>query len=94
MEPEHVIERRAYMLSQKMQHRVAVMKEFLRPEGARPPFTKVLSDENAMRFWKAHRYDHLGAAVVQNMKPTDIAELDAALAQWGEQQSLQPGGEM
>lgn len=80
-EPEHTIERRAAMLATKMQQRVDILRDFMRPEGARPPFTQLLQEQRAMQFWAAHRYDELGARVLQNMTPQHIAELDAALAQ-------------
>ena len=80
-EAEHMIERRADLLAQKMQRRVQVLSQFLKPDGQRPPFTKQLNNEDAMRFWMQHRYDEIGAQVLQNLQPHDIAELDAALAQ-------------
>ena len=77
---EHILERRASKIAERLNERVGLMREFLTPQGQRPPFTEALNDDNAMRFWRAHRYDMLGARVLQNMRPSDIAELDAALA--------------
>jgi hypothetical protein len=84
-EPNHVLERRASLLAQKMQRRVQVLKEFMAPEGARPPFTQQLQRPQALRWWQEHRYDHLGAQVLQAMRPQDIAELDLALIEMNEQ---------
>ena len=80
-ESEHVIERRARILAQKMQHRVDVLSGFIAPPGERPPFTKQLQNETALKWWREHRYDPLGNRVLQGMRPADIAELDSALAQ-------------
>lgn len=69
------------MLADKMQHRVMVLSQFMAPQGQRPPFTKQLEDQTALKWWSQHRYDEFGARVLQGMSPTDIAELDSALAQ-------------
>jgi hypothetical protein len=82
---EHVIERRARILSQKMQHRADLIRDFIAPEGQRPPFTKMLQNDQALKWWSAHRYDHLGARVLQTMRPGDIADLDVALMRGMEQ---------
>lgn len=79
-EPEHIVERRATMLAQKMERRVDILRQFLTPAGARPPFTQMLQEENALKFWMAHRYDDLGARALQHLQPHEIAELDTALA--------------
>ena len=86
---EHVIERRARLLGQKMQHRADLIRDFIAPEGQRPPFTKMLQNEQALQWWQAHRYDHLGARVLQTMKPGDIADLDVALLRHAENMGMQ-----
>lgn len=85
---EQMIERRARLLAQKMKARVESLRNVIAPEGERPPFTKALGDENALKFWMMHRYDPIGAQVLQNFRPQDIAELDTALAQYNEQLQL------
>jgi len=81
---EHVIERRARLLSQKMMRRSALIRDFIAPEGQRVPFTKMLQNDQAIKWWTAHRYDHLGARVLQTMRPGDIADLDLALMRGAE----------
>lgn len=88
---DYGVERRSNMLAEAMQRRVDMFAQQLRPAGQRPPFTQQLNEENALKFWRAHRYDDMGARVLQNMPPQSIAELDAALSQHVEQQqSLLP----
>jgi hypothetical protein len=88
-EAEHTVERRARLLAEKMQTRVRVLSNFLAPPGQRAPFTKQLSDAQALRFWRAHRYDPLGAEVLQSMRPQDIAELDMALMSHSEEGAIE-----
>jgi hypothetical protein len=78
-EPEHVIERRSRLLSQKMASRVTMLRNFIAPPGARPPFTKQMQNDMALQWWKVHRYDEIGSRVLTMMQPADIAELDSAL---------------
>lgn len=86
-EAEHVIERRARILGQKMQHRADVLAGFIAPQGSRPPFTKQLENNTALKWWREHRYDPLGNRVLQNMRMADIAELDTALAQMADSEA-------
>lgn len=87
-EQEQMIERRARLLAQKMQARVDVLRNQIAPEGQRPPFTKSLGNDNALKFWMQHRYDPIGAQILQGFRPQDIAELDTALANYSEQLQL------
>jgi dsDNA-binding SOS-regulon protein len=86
------LERRAQSLADAMKRRSDLFAEALRPSGQRPPFTKQLNQQDALKFWMAHRYDDLGARVLQGMQPADIAELDAALAEKVQQPPQMPGG--
>ena len=78
---KHVIERRAALLADAIEHRVNILRDALAPPGKRPPFTKQLSKPAALRWWQLHRYDALGAQVISNMQPVDVMELDLALSQ-------------
>jgi hypothetical protein len=79
--PANVFERRANMLSDAMQHRVNTMAAAIRPKGARPPFTRRMTAQEALDWWLAHRYDPHGLALVAAMQPPQVAALDAWLAQ-------------
>jgi hypothetical protein len=89
---EYRVERRARLLGEAMKQRATLFAEFLRPPGERPPFTQLLQEPIALKFWREHRYDDIGARVLANMKPVDIAELDSALTQHVEEQQMTPMG--
>ena len=74
------------MLAQKMEGRVRMLSQFIRPDGQRARFTKQLQDADALNWWRIHRYDDLGSQVLAGMRPNDIAELDQALNTHVEQQ--------
>lgn len=81
MPTEYRIERRAKALGQRMKTRLALVREAIAPEGKRPPFSKQLSKADALAFWKEHRHDAIGEAVLAKMTPEAVIELDGALAQ-------------
>lgn len=84
---EHVMERRAAKLAIAIEHRIKVMVEFLAPDG-RPVFTKKVSGADALEFWRRHRTDETGMALLQRMTPEQVMELDAALAGGAPQQTV------
>ena len=77
---EHVMERRAARLASAISHRIEVMVEFLKPDGAPPVFTTKMSRREALEFWRRHRTDEIGSALLARMTPEQVAELDRALA--------------
>ena len=74
----HPVERRAKLLAGALQHRVEVVRTIL---GDRPPFTDRQTRREALAFWRKHRYDEIGQALVQRMKAEDILDLDRALTE-------------
>lgn len=77
---EHRLEQRQRMLAAKLTQRVQMMRDVLAPPGKRPPFHEQLSNAESLRWWRTHRYDALGAQVLQYLQPAAIEELDVALS--------------
>lgn len=77
---QHVMERRASLLANAIEHRVQVMADFLMPPGQPPVFSKRVSRREALAFWTKHRYDQIGAAVLSRWTPEQVMQLDAELA--------------
>lgn len=80
-EVEHIIDRRTRLLAEAILHEVDVRAAILSPVGGRPPFTDQITTEESFRFWSKQRYEPAGKAAVGRMTPTQVAELDAWLAQ-------------
>jgi len=89
---ENMLERRAAMLAGRISARKKRLREALAPPGQRPPFTKQLTKQEALEFWRLHRHDETGAEVLARMSDLEIAELDTALAQMGVPYGGQPSG--
>lgn len=87
---EHVMERRAAKLAGAIKHRIEVMVAFLAPDG-RPIFTTKVSGAEALDFWRRHRTDEVGMALLQRMTPEQVMELDARLAAGGQNNAPQIG---
>lgn len=79
----HILERRADMLADAINHRVELLSEFLTSDD-RPVFSKRLSEREALDWWQRHRYDEFGARILASWTPQQIMALDAALSQAGE----------
>jgi hypothetical protein len=75
---QHIMERRAEMLADAINHRVDLLAEFLTMDD-RPVFTKKLRQAEALSFWQRHRYDEFGAQILASWTPEQILALDAAL---------------
>jgi hypothetical protein len=78
---EHILERRTRMLADKIRHRIEVYKDMLRPHGGKPPWTKQLTNEEALVFWRKHRYSELGGRLLSGMSKRQVLQLDQWLAQ-------------
>lgn len=81
---DHVLERRAHMLSDRISARITTIRNAIAPEGARPPFTEQLSKPDALSWWQQHFHDDLGQKVKASMSPESVMELTKALSQAGE----------
>lgn len=78
---QYAIERRASALGQAIPKRIEMMRQAITPDGKRPPFTEQLSERDALAWWRAHRFDHLGLQLTANMTQMAVLELDRALSQ-------------
>ncbi len=81
MTVEHPLEKRVKALSEAIKSRRELYANALRPPGSRPAFTQQFSQQQALAWWREHRYDDLGQRVVDRMSPQNIMELDQALSQ-------------
>ena len=84
-EHEQYMEELSHNLANRIISLRDMFAEALRPPGERPPFTKVLSMPRALSWWSQHRYDKFGQAVLQNMSPESVLELDKALSEQNEE---------
>lgn len=82
---QHVLERRANLLSQKMTSRISDLKLSLSAAQGRVPFHTVLAKSDALKWWSQHRYDDLGQKALAGLQPEAVMNLDAALAQYTQQ---------
>lgn len=78
--PTHTLERRSDMLASAIKKRVSALEYAVKPPGGRPPFTRKQTAAETLAWWRAHRFDELGLAILQHMTPVQIAELDAWLS--------------
>ncbi len=78
---QHVMERRAELLANAIEHRVQVMTDFLQPPGQPPVFSQKVSRREWLEFWRLHRTDEVGAQVLSTWTPEQIMALDTALGQ-------------
>lgn len=69
------------MLATAAKKRMDALAYGITPKGSRPPFTRRYSPAETLTWWLQHRYDPLGMALVQNMTPMQVAQLDAWLTQ-------------
>lgn len=77
------MERRANLLAERLKARVDLMANMMRP-GGRAIFHTRKSEVEALKFWRAHRYDELGEKVLSTWRPDQILKLDLRLAQANE----------
>ncbi len=89
---EHLLEKRAKKLSLALTRRKEILREAIAPSGERPPFSSQLSKQDALTWWRKHRYDDLGTQVLKRMQPGAILELDKALTEQTDGE-LSPGVE-
>lgn len=83
----HPLERRSAMLADALGKRVDLMATMMRPDN-RPIFHQRLSEPDAVRFWRQHRFDDLGKAVMSSWTPDQILNLDTRLMQANEADGL------
>lgn len=78
---EHPIERRARLLTQRLQQTVKTTSDEINPPGRRPPLHNQVSPRAALAWWMAHRYDDLGQQWLEKVgaTPPQVAQLDAWL---------------
>lgn len=81
------MERRAALLAQRLQGRIDLMANMMRPDG-RALFSTRLSEQKALAFWNSHRFDELGQSVLSTWRPDQILKLDLRLAQANEADGL------
>ncbi len=81
---DHILERRSYMLAERIGSRIDTIRNAVAPEGTRPPFSEQLSKPEALRWWKEHFHDDLGQRVKANMTPEAQMELTQALSKANE----------
>ena len=86
MSQAHPLDEIKDMLVEKIQEQRQILRDALMPEGTRPPFSTQLSTDKALAWWSKHRYDDIGQAVIQRMKPEAILELDVALGEHNAQE--------
>jgi hypothetical protein len=75
---QHPLERRAAMLGERFAKRVDLMANLMRPDG-RALFSQRLPEQQALTFWRKHRNDELGQAVLSTWSPVQVLELDQRL---------------
>jgi hypothetical protein len=92
MSTEHRLEKRSEMLASRMRAYTDALAKQL-GEGDRPPFTEALTRTESLTWWRAHRDDDFGRAVLERMRPLDVARLDVELARFveGDQTGLSSG---
>lgn len=86
---QHILERRANLIAQKLEQRVQDMTIALQAADGRLPFHTKLSRGDALDWWMKHRYDSLGQQVIQKLPPMAVFNLDAELAKRVEQKQSQ-----
>lgn len=68
------------MAASRLESRVEMVRKSLAGEGGRPPFTEMLSQGDALAFWRRHFDDDIGRKLRREMSPQDQVELQTALA--------------
>ena len=71
---DHILERRANVLAQKMQARIGDMALALQAADGRIPFQTKLSKGDALDWWSQHRYDTLGQQALAGMPPNGCSK--------------------
>jgi len=84
-EPQHPVERRTSLLASRLTEQVGLIREML---GPRPLFSERLSKPEALAWWRAHRYDSLGARVLDTYKPEDVLGLDVEMGRVNEAEMM------
>lgn len=88
---QHRLEKRANLLATALNKRVSTLSTSLKPPGARPPFTQMLSDRKALEWWLDNISNpETGGSLLQQMDPVSQVELHNALSQ--HIRTLMPGG--
>lgn len=90
MPPVHQFERRAQLLSTRIQQRMTALRNAVTPPGERPPFSVQQTEAEAMDWWSKNRYSPIGALVLQAWTPEQVARLDVKLSDWHAQQAATP----
>ena len=80
MSYQHRLDRRSALLASKITHYINVVAEMLRPPGGMPPWTDQLTNEDALAFWRKHRFSPLGGQILAGWTPTQVATLDGWLS--------------
>lgn len=85
---EHRLERRSRLLAGEITRRVETLGTML---GPRPLWSEAKTRNEALAWWRKHRFDDLGSKILIRLKPDQIAGLDQALTDETEQAQLTPG---
>lgn len=83
---QHILERRAGLLADKLKKNMNDLTESLQAAGGRIPFKTKLSKGSALDWWAQHRYDQLGQRALSSLDPASIMSLDAELAKYNQSQ--------
>lgn len=75
---QHPLERRTHALAGRLQQRVSMMANLMRPDG-RALYHERKTEAEAMTFWRKHRFDELGQSVMSTWTPDQIMALDQRL---------------
>ena len=70
------MDHRAELLAGMIRRRIRVLAVAMRPEGAPVPFTEQVTNEDALTFWRKHRYSPLGQRILAAWTPQQLMELD------------------
>ena len=71
------------MLADRLGKRGDLMANLMRPDG-RALFSERVSEQDAIRFWRKHRFDELGQSVLSTWTPDQVLKLDQRLMQQNE----------
>lgn len=86
----HPMERRSKMLADALGKRISTMAALMRPDG-RPIYHQRLNEQQALQFWRRHRFDDLGASVLSTWTPDQILQLDQVLQRASESEGFDGG---
>ncbi len=94
MANQHRLERRATLLAGAIQRQLRIISTVVGPPGERPPFTRQLSAPDAMKWWREHRFDEMGLAMMSKLPVDKQLELDVALSRNIEEEQALPSMEV